>query len=77
MGGLVMKAAREQIRYEAIKPSVSVEAERAAFLFRRNVAIWTGYMDSVGAIFISTEEHGLLARKLVNMPDGMLSIHKI
>jgi len=31
-------------------------------------------LDIVGAIFIRTEEHGMLARKLVNMPDGMFTI---
>ena len=33
-------------------------------------------MDIVGAIFIRIEDRGRLVRKLVNMPDGMLSISR-
>jgi hypothetical protein len=31
-------------------------------------------VDIDGAIFIRAEDHGMLARKLVNMPDGMFTI---
>jgi hypothetical protein len=34
-------------------------------------------MDSVGAFFIRSEDHGMLVRKLVNMPDGMFTIRRI
>jgi hypothetical protein len=33
-------------------------------------------MDIVGAFFIRIEDRGRLAGKLVNMPDGMLSISR-
>lgn len=36
--------------------------------------MWTGYMDIVGAFFIRADDHGVLARKLVNMPNGMFTV---
>jgi hypothetical protein len=35
--------------------------------------MWTGHTDIAGALFIRAEEQEMLARKQVNMPDGMLA----
>ena len=58
-------------------PFLSVFADGAAFsFFRWNAAMWTGHTDIVCDFFIRTEEQGMLARKRVNMPDGMLAISR-